>query len=273
MKRVLTVLPAEATRPLLNLLVTRLGLTADESVGRIEAGAVYVDGRREMDPQCVLQAGMRVIVRQPKEAPSETVQILHNDANVAVVVKPSGLPSIPPRCGGANLAAWVEQRYGPEARLLHRLDEGASGLLLVSVCASTREHFTKQVREHRLGRRYRVVVSPAPEEDQLFIDKPLVRRGPTSVVGQGPKAKAARTRVRVLERRGDRALLEVELETGRLHQIRAHLAWAGFPVLGDAHHGGAACFRLALHASHLDVEGLEGTRLEWVCPLPKGLWQ
>jgi 23S rRNA pseudouridine1911/1915/1917 synthase len=108
-------------------------------------------------------------------------------------------------------------------------------------------------------------VVPAP--DELSVDR---------LAGKGFRPRPAETRYEIAERYRDHTLLEVRLVTGVMHQIRAHLAWLGHPVAGDALYGGAAAAlpglsRHFLHAAHLGLEAPGGGRLEADSPLPAEL--
>jgi 23S rRNA pseudouridine1911/1915/1917 synthase len=137
-------------------------------------------------------------------------------------------------------------------------------------------------RAHRIERRYAALVAASPEPARGVIDLPLRdewRRGTRCVAKPGEPSRPALTRWRVVERLGTAALLEVELETGRQHQIRAHLAAAGLPILGDGVYGRDAVDpgafrdprsrRPLLHAARLAFEHpLTGDRIDVRSPIP-----
>lgn len=290
MKRVLHVLRDEAGWTLTRLVAERLGLEASAAAAQLAEGRVWLDGKRCRDARLGLKVGQRVIVHVGEDAAAEpqlehaspeaaplTPQIAYRDAELAIVDKPSGLPSIAPHSGGPNLADVLHDLLGARATLLHRLDTGASGLLLVSLRAESRPMLAAQVIEHRLLRRYLALVAGHPAEDQQLIDLPLAARRASAVVRPQSGGKAARTHVRVL-RRGNTsasdgtktptALVQARLETGRMHQIRAHLSAIGHPLLGDDRYGGPPSERLALHAHTLGVAHPDGREIELHSPLP-----
>ena len=174
----------------------------------------------------------------------------HLDREVAVVVKPAGVHSVPGRRGGGgSVQQLVEARWGAGARLLHRLDRDASGLLLVSrKPGKARRALADQISSRRLGRRYLALVSGAPQQDELVIDAPLSVDAGVTRASEDPRARRAVSRVRLLRRGAARSLLQVTLETGRTHQIRAHLSGEGLPIIGDGRYGGEDAPRLSLHA-------------------------
>lgn len=290
-KRTLRVLASEAKRPLADVVAGRLGLAIVDARTLCDAGSVWLDGRRQRDASRALRVGQRVVVHLPAAPPNPAsladrrdargggFELAWRDAQLAVVVKPAGLPSIPPREGGPSLAGGLRGRFGDAATLLHRLDREASGLLLVSLGdPESRERLARQVREHRLERGYLAIatgiLAAGEADDERLIDQPIAARRGQAVVAKGPGSKAARTRIRVLARGAERSLLAVELDTGRLHQIRAHLAHLGHPLLGDARYGGPEAPRLALHAHRLGVaHPSTGERLEIHSPLPAALRQ
>jgi 23S rRNA pseudouridine1911/1915/1917 synthase len=161
-----------------------------------------------------------------------------------------------------------------EGGLVHRLDTLTSGVLLA---ARTRDAW-RAVREAFSGRqvdkRYLAVVT-GPIADEGEIDLPLRHRGDHVEPALGDAGREALTDFRVLSRAGDAALLEVRIRTGVLHQIRAHLAAIGAPVLGDADYGGRVhpgLDRFFLHAARLGlVHPVGGARLEIAAPLPDEL--
>ncbi len=260
---------AEAGERLDTVLARREGLRSRAAAqALIEAGEVTVDGAPRDKAYRVL-AGEQVSARLPRAEPATDapppIDVVYEDDALLVVDKPAGL-AVHPGSGvrTPTLAGALRGRAagGPDperAGIVHRLDRDTSGLLVVA--RSDRAHAAMQVmiRGRRVHRHYLALVGGSPEAESATIDAPLgrdrVRRTVSSPRTDRPRP--AVTHFRVLERLPRTSLLEVRLETGRTHQIRAHLAAVGHPVCGDRQYGGGACgerlglSRQFLHASKL----------------------
>jgi len=232
-----------AGRPVLGHLVARGGPAGEaEWRARIAAGAVRVDGVVALEGQ-VLRAGQRLTwERPPWDEPDVPLctAVLHEDEDLLAVAKPRGLPTLPG--GGQFLESTllaVVRRRAPEAVPMHRLGRDTSGVVLFARTGSAREAVAALFRERRVRKIYRALCNGHPPLDRFTIDAPIgeVPYPPTGTIHAAtPGGKVARSRVRVLERRGGAqptSLVEVEIETGRPHQIRIHLAWAGHALVGD----------------------------------------
>lgn len=271
MKHVFTVIGEEAGQTLVELLCGRQDLRAPQAEAWISGGSVYLDGRRHLSAGTRLRPGQRVVAHQPEDLRAQEPAVAFLDHEVAVVVKPAGLPSTPTRKGGVlTVEAFIRQRLGETARLLHRLDREASGLLLVSLRrGETRQRLSQELSSHRARRCYLALVDGVPPQQEMSWETPLaVERGRTRA-SSDPRARPARTRARMIQRHGARSLLQVEPLTGRTHQIRAHLSLAGLPIIGDARYGGPPAARLALHAHALRFRHPRGRVLELHSPLPR----
>ncbi|MFM8858442.1 MAG: RluA family pseudouridine synthase, partial [Actinomycetota bacterium] len=163
--------------------------------------------------------------------------------------------------------------------IVHRLDQGTSGLLVVGRSAEAFQRLAEMLAEHEVQRTYRVLAWGKPSDVEFTIDAPIARdpQDPLrmAVVSSG---KEARTHVTVLEQfhDPDMAFLECELETGRTHQIRVHLRAVGHPVVGDPVYGGArsgvALKRPFLHAYRLSFDHpTTGERITFESELPGDL--
>jgi len=252
--RKLTTSDADAGAPLAEWLARRLGLAPDAASARVAAGAVYVDGRRERDAARVLRGGEKIAVHDPPAVAAGGWRVVHEETDLLVVDKPSGLPVIAGRAGGAALATEVAAAF-PGMQPFHRIDRDTSGLVLFARAGGAKR-LAAALAAGTLVREYLAVVAGAAP-DRLVLDAPIGpdpadrRRMQAGV----PGGKPARTDVAV-ERRGTRTtLVRARLTTGLTHQIRVHLAAAGHPVLGDGLYGGPPAPRLALHAEHLEWPG------------------
>lgn len=217
--------------------------TAVEWARRISAGEVRVDGRPATIGQ-PLGAGQELVWTRPPwvepEAPLATA-LLHEDEDLLALAKPSGLPTMP---GGGEfqehtLLALVRRRW-PEANPMHRLGRGTSGVVLFARTAEAGRRVQAAFREHRLRKVYRTLCAGRPGTDAFEICAPIGEVPHPllgTVHGADPGGRVSLSRVRVLERREGGSLVEVEIETGRPHQIRIHLAFAGHPLLGDPLYG------------------------------------
>ncbi len=207
---------------------------------------------------------------------------LHEDEHVLIVDKPAGLLSVPTPGGhedsvlGRVRAYATRLRRDAFARAVHRLDRETSGALALALTREAAAGLIAQFREHRIERRYRCVVLGKPGAEAGIVDTPIRERyaaGRRGVARPGEAARPAVSRWRVVERFRGAALLEVELHTGRQHQIRAHLAHVGLPILGDAVYGpGGSPVRVDRTLLHAAVLGfahpVTGERVRSESPLP-----
>jgi 23S rRNA pseudouridine1911/1915/1917 synthase len=218
---------------------------------RLAEGRVTCNGRA-VSAEATLQAGDTLAwARPPWEEPEapRTFTILHEDNDLLVVDKPAGLPVLP---GGG----YVENTLLHLLRLrtpgsppipVHRLGRGTSGVMLFARSALARRQLAEDFRDvtrrtsGSLRKIYRALTGPAPGlPDVLEITQsigPVAHSALGWVHAASPAGKPAQSNVRILRRTSDDTLWEIDLITGRPHQIRIHLAWAGVPLLGDPLYG------------------------------------
>lgn len=224
-----------------------------------------------------------------QHAPLKMLRIVWRQGALIAVSKEAGVASQGgDGLAGNNLVDLARAQFQREhVGVLHRLDRNVSGLVLLALDGETARVMSAQLREGEIGRRYLAVVRGKPASDAFELDAWLAKddkRNQTRAASEAELAalppgergtfKPARTRVRVRERFsapvGQCAVLEVELITGRSHQIRAHLAHAGLPILGDPKYGIAArgLHRPLLHAHHLAFTAPSGEPVELIDPAP-----
>jgi len=279
------------------------------SRGRIAAWIaeerVRVDGRPGKAAQR-LSGGERVEIEVPEPAPPALipqdlgVPVLWQDEAVIVVNKPAGLvvhPAAGHRDGTLvnallpDLEAAADEDAPERPGIVHRLDRGTSGVLVVARTAEAMSALSAQFAEHSVERRYLALVWGEPRDASGTVDAPLGRH-PTdrkrfAVVRSGKRAVTHWRRLQGVRLSGGRAsvplsLLECRLETGRTHQVRVHLAHLGLPVVGDPVYGRRGATPEPLRAAldgldhqllHAAILGfthpISGERMRWELPPPE----
>jgi 23S rRNA pseudouridine1911/1915/1917 synthase len=227
----------------------------------IERGEVTVDGMARSKNHRVHQ-GARVAVTQEGDAapPAQPeripFEVVFEDEHLMVVDKPAGVVTHPaPGHRGVTLAEALPAGTG----IVHRLDRDTSGLLVVARSEEALAALRRMMKAREVTREYTALVEGHPDAASGTIDAPIGRdRANRTVMStRTDRPREAVTHFEVLERLPRTALLRVRLETGRTHQIRAHLAAIGHPVVGDPQYGGGASGsriglqRQFLHASSL----------------------
>jgi 23S rRNA pseudouridine1911/1915/1917 synthase len=250
----------------LDAVLARLtGLARADIQRAIEAGRVSVDGARRSKSHR-LSGGERLEVtglEEPVLVPEDVpVRIRYEDEHLLIVVKPTGVVTHP--TAGRRTGTLVNRLLGAGVPLsgiggplrpgiVHRLDAGTSGLLLVAKTDESHAAIESMMRTHAVERTYLALVRGGVENDAFAVDAPLGRRAARIVVDR-TGGKAAETAFRVLERLPRTTLLEASPRTGRTHQIRVHLAAIDLPVAGDPTYGRPAELgldRQFLHAARL----------------------
>ena len=199
--------------------------------------------------------------------------LIHEDADMLVFDKPSGLAVQTRGNRGRNLdhLLWTFARSnGKRPRLIHRIDTGTSGLVVTAKTKPAAVWLSDAFAERRVEKTYLAVVAGnIPAEVSGRIDAPLrtrETRPPRSEVSK--HGQSARTEWRILNHKGNKALIEAKPFTGRMHQIRAHLAYLGCPIVGDHVYGGEPSERLMLHAERLVVPQKEKEPVHLHAPAP-----
>ncbi len=207
--------------------------------------------------------------------------LLHEDAALVAIHKPCGVASqsadpARPDDVVTRLRSYLARRDDDSAPYLgvhQRLDQDASGVMLLTRSTDANPDLARQFEQRQVAKRYVVAVQgpgPGPTERTL-VDHLAKGKGGLAVVvrGRDERAKKAISHVRTLRREGGRALLEVRIETGRTHQIRAQLAHAGMPLAGDRLYGGPLAPRLMLHAHTIGFEHpISGQRMTVEAQIP-----
>ena len=263
-------------------------------------GQLRLDGKR-VTPGDRITAGQEIRLPPPEAAPvrqerakpkrdpltadeEEFVRslVIHRDANAFVINKPAGLATQ----GGTKTSNHLDRlldglaEEGQRPKLVHRLDKDTSGALLVARSARAAAFFSKSFSGRTAKKIYWALVIGVPSGDEGMIDAPLAKQpgtGGEKMHIDQENGQPAKTKWRVIDRAGNRAAwVELQPLTGRTHQLRAHMAAIGHPIVGDGKYGGAESFltggisrKLHLHARRLRIDALGGGKLDVTADLPE----
>jgi 23S rRNA pseudouridine1911/1915/1917 synthase len=255
----------------------------------IRSGAVDASGTLVRDPALKVRGdeALRVSVPDPEPAHNEPqdipLRVVFEDEHLLVVDKPAGLVVHPAagnrdgtlvnallhHCGGSLSGIGGVARPG----IVHRIDKDTSGLLVVAKTDVAHEGLARQFAAHSIERRYLAIVSGVPKIAEGTVDAALARssanRKKIAIVDPG-RGKRAVTHWRRLTALRDAALVECQLETGRTHQVRVHMASIGHPLLGDPVYGGAGkTHRKLLNEISFHRQALHATELGFIHPVIK----
>ncbi len=272
-----------------------LGFSRTQAAEIADASGVSLDGRTVGKSDRVSAGQWLEVTWQPKEEPSiqpvtvENLRIVHDDDDLVVIDKPVGVaahPSIgwdgPTVLGALAGAGFRIATSGPTERagIVHRLDAGTSGLMVVAKSENAYRELKRQFHDREVGKIYHAVVQGHPDPFSGTIDAPIGRHPGSAwkfaVVAGG---KPSVTHYDTLEAFPAATLLEVHLETGRTHQIRVHMAAQRHPCVGDAMYGADPTLsaklgltRQWLHAMRLAITHPgSGERVEFASVYPDDL--
>jgi 23S rRNA pseudouridine955/2504/2580 synthase len=213
--------------------------------------------------------------------------VIYEDPNAFVLNKPPGLATQ----GGTKTTNHLDRlldgladEAGNRPKLVHRLDKDTSGALLVASTARAAAFFSKSFSGRTAKKVYWALVMGVPSADEGMIDAPLAKQpgtGGEKMHIDEEHGQPAKTRWRVVDRAGNRAAwVELQPLTGRTHQLRAHMAAIGHPIIGDGKYGGADAFltggisrKLHLHARRLKIDSPAGGKIDVTADLPDHMEQ
>lgn len=266
------------------------GLTRSSAQRLLESGMV-VSGGKKLKKNARLEIGDELAVTLPDPEPLDVIaqeiplDIVYEDEDVVVVNKPVGMVVHPaPGHSDGTLVNALLYHCGKSLSgingtlrpgIVHRIDRDTSGLIIVAKNDSAHVALAEQLQDHSLARTYEAVVVGNLREDSGTVEAPIARhrtdRKRMAVTAGG---KRAVTHWRVLERYNGYTRVECQLETGRTHQIRVHMAYLNHPVLGDTVYGNKKPYPglagQCLHAKRLKfVHPSTGKLVEVECPLPE----
>lgn len=226
----------------------RTGLTRSAIQRLLGEGNINVNGRSAKPSQTV-RAGDEIFISLPPPARTELVpenipiDIVYQDADIAVVNKPVGMV-VHPAAGNPSGTLVNALMYhikdlsgiGGELRpgIVHRIDKDTSGLLVIAKNDAAHAFLSNELKLHAVSRVYTALCEGNFRDDSGIVSAPIGRhRLDRKRMAVTPDGREAVTHYWVMERFGDKTLLRVELETGRTHQIRVHMAYIGHPLVGD----------------------------------------
>ena len=248
---------------------------------RIEADQLISMPASVDGPQRLVRAQPRRNSLTEEEIEFVREMVIFEDPHAFVLNKPPGLATQ----GGTKTTKHLDRLLdglsddGDRPKLVHRLDKDTSGALLVAKTARSAGHFSKAFAGRTARKVYWALVVGVPPGEGGLIDAPLAKQpgsGGEKMQVDHEHGQPAKTRWRMIDRAGNRAAwLELQPLTGRTHQLRAHLAAIGFPIVGDAKYGGVEAFltggisrKMHLHARRLKIEAPGGGSIDVSVELP-----
>lgn len=267
---------AQVETPLAVAVARALGLPSAGARALVVRGAVYVDGRRAREG-AVVRAGARVMIVLEEggvevvapAASSPSLVVLYEDEDVLALDKPPGITAQPtPGRVGDSLVDLASRHLGYAAGLVHRLDRETSGVTLFGKHAEATARLAAAFREGRAKKAYLAVTTPGLPLEGI-IDLPLSRDPSRPGRWRASRAANGVPAVTHYTRRSDdgrASLVDLFPQTGRTHQLRAHLAGIGHPIVGDRLYGGLEGPRCLLHARQLVIDGVT-----FEAPVPEDL--
>ena len=288
MKRLsLVVASADEGERLDRFIAARGGISRGLARRALDAGGVFLDGRRCKVSSRLVRAGQAVVVNLEEGGraaepppPLERARLLYADRDLVAVDKPPFVAAQPTLTHDrGTLPDLVQALLGAPVTLVHRLDRETTGVTVFARTAAAAAALAEAFREGGPEKTYLALCGRAPAPPEGRIDAPL-GKDPTrpGLRRVDPAGDPAATRYRTLRASDRAALVEARPETGRTHQIRVHLASVGAPILGDPRYGGArrvgelAIPRVLLHARRLELDHpATGARLVLEAPVPEDL--
>lgn len=212
--------------------------------------------------------------------PKINIRVLYEDNDVYVIEKPAGILSHSK--GSFNfeptVSTWLTSKNsdlkGDRAGIVHRLDRGTSGVMIVAKNLEAQKWLQKQFSTRKVNKTYQAVVKGLILPDKAMIDMPIERNPKApSTFRVGSKGKPSVTHYKTVQTGKDYSLIELKPVTGRTHQLRVHLAKLKKPILGDKIYGGNSADRIYLHAESLEITLPSKARKVFKSPLPKSFGQ
>ncbi len=246
---------------LLSFLKEKTKLSGREIKRALENGACRLNGKLERFGSITLKVGDKLTFHLPKKAAAGTLQVLYQDPSLTLFNKPSGITTTP------------EKGH----HLVHRLDKGTSGVLLMARTLPMKKALETLFKKREVKKIYVALVKGTPRKEKGTIENKLGKKGAfhgQTLYGATQSGQLAITHYKILKKRKGYSLLELHPETGRTHQLRVHLAELGHPILGDLQYGREVTFpktidRLCLHAYRLSfIHPKIGEKIQATAPVP-----
>lgn len=220
----------------------------------------------------------------------EDIVLFEND-NYVIVNKPAFISTLEDRHESVNLLQMARERYA-DAQVCHRLDKETSGVLAIARNPEAYRHLSMQFEHREVTKIYHAVVDGLPQFRDFLVDAPIAKQNDGTVRISNREGKAAQTWFNALKSFRMHTLVECRPVTGRMHQIRIHLAVSGAPIMGDIQYGGKPFYlsqvkrgfnlkkgtdeqpfmkRMALHAFSLAFLDADGTQIKVEAPYQKDM--
>lgn len=232
----------------------------------ISSGFVKVDKEVVKKANLKFREDVNIELSVPEAQKNTTLEpeAIYEDKNVLVLDKPAGLLSM---AKGGYCPEKTLEDYG---LLVHRLDRGTSGVVILAKNPETQKFLRKQFQDRKTHKTYYAVVEGRPKLDEARIDLPIARdlKHPTTF-RVDPNGKPSETFYKVIRSNDEYSLLELKPTTGRTHQLRVHLKYLGHPIIGDPVYGSKNATRLYLHAKELEITLPGGDRRIFEAKLPQ----
>ncbi|MBJ7450090.1 MAG: RluA family pseudouridine synthase [Parachlamydiales bacterium] len=240
----------------------------------IKVGRILIGTKKARRGDQEVAAGVSIQVQPATMSTHRGLKILYSDRSMIAIDKPTGLLSVPQELPGLTSALCeLRKHFNTEnIHAVHRIDRETSGVLLFARGIQAREALKELFAAHTITRQYIALVGGVVEQNEGTWESRLIEL-PNFIVKETHDPQEGRhaiTHYKVLERYEERTLLELNLETGRKHQIRVHAANAGHPVVGDERYYGYPARRLYLHAKILTfIHPFTKKKMQFSSPVPK----